>query len=159
MPTRLKSILKSIAKLLLILAVPFFGLMYLFSYPFNCDESSDAVAYARSLSHQRLTKLFWDVEKASLDPAIPKSGLPRDNNDKYPAPFEDIKASRVSPKEEHIMLKGCFDNFVYLHFEGLTINKQYTPKRQIVLSWGEHVTAGSVVLWSEAEPEKAAATK
>ena len=129
------------------------------NHTFNCDESSDAVAYARSLSHERLTKLFWDVEKASLDPAIPESDLPTDSDGKFPPPFDDIKASRVRPKEENIMLKGCVDNFVYLHFEGLTINKQYTPKRQIVLSWGEHVTAGSVVLWSEAEPEKAATSK
>lgn len=79
MPTRLKSILKSIAKLLIILAVPYFGLAYLLNHTFNCDESSDAVAYARSLSHERLTKLFWDVEKASLDPAIPESDLPTDS--------------------------------------------------------------------------------
>ena len=53
------------------------------------------------------------------------------------------------------MLQGCFDHYVYLHFEGFTQNQEYEPERQIVLSWGEfEPQAGSEVLWADNESNK-----
>lgn len=115
----------------------------------SCGEDSESVAYARGITKDRLAKLYYDVEKFSLDPDTPYSDLKTDSEGVFPEPFSDIKAVRIRPKEENIMLNGCFDHYVYLSFHGFESNKDYYPKRQIVLSWGEHDGAGSEVIWSE----------
>ncbi|WMS87135.1 hypothetical protein [Pleionea litopenaei] len=115
----------------------------------SCGEDSDSVMFARGLSQDRLSKLYYDVERFSLDSNTPYFGLNRDESGLFPEPFSDIEAELVRPKQENIMLNGCFDHYVFLRFHGFESNKEYYPKRQIVLSWGEHDNAGSEVIWSE----------
>lgn len=115
----------------------------------SCGEDSESVSYARGLSKERLAKLYYDMERFSLDPATPYFDLKSDSEGVFPEPFSDIKAARIRPKEENIMLNGCFDHYVYLSFHGFESNKQFHPQRQIVLSWGEFDGAGSEVVWSE----------
>ena len=115
----------------------------------SCGEDSESVAYARELPDQRLAKLYYDIEKYSEDSSTPYSDLKAGSEGKFPEPFSDIHAIRIRPKQENIMLNGCFDHYVYLSFHGLKSNREYKPKRQIVLSWGEHERAGSEVVWSE----------
>ena len=115
----------------------------------SCGEDSESVAYARGMSDERLAKLYYDIERFSLDPNTPYSDLEKDSEGVFPPPFSDIKAARIRPKQENIMLNGCFDHYVYLSFHGLDSNKEFYPKRQIILSWGEHDGAGSEVIWTE----------
>jgi hypothetical protein len=125
-------------------------LMFLFGdTATSCSEDSVSVAYARGLSKERLAKLYYDVEKSALNPDEPYSDLKPNIEGVFPEPFSDIKAVRIRPKQENIMLNGCFDHYVYLSFHGLADNKEFYPERQIVLSWGEHDRAGNEVIWSE----------
>lgn len=116
----------------------------------SCYEDSEAVAYARSLPKERLAKLYYDLEKASLDPALGYfDEIWAGSKGEFPEPFSDIKAFGIRPKRESIMLNGCFDHYVIFDFHGFESNKKYHPKRQIILSWGEHDSAGSEVIWSQ----------
>ena len=89
------------------------------------------------------------MEKLSKSEQAPFWEIMTDDEGKFPEPFSDIQASRVRPKDENIMLNGCFDHYVYLHFHGFESNKQYYPNREIILSWGEHDNSGDEVLWAE----------
>ncbi len=115
----------------------------------SCGEDSESVTYARGLSKEQLANLYYDVERFSLESDTPYTGLKKDSEGVFPKPFSDIKAVKIRPKQENIMLNGCFDHYVYLSFHGFESNKKFFPKRQIVLSWGEHNGAGSEVIWSE----------
>ena len=114
----------------------------------SCNEDSESVAYARGLTKQRLTQLYHDMEKLSKSEQAPFWEIMADEG-KFPEPFSDIQANRVRPKDENIMLNGCFDHYVYLHFHGFESNKQYYPNREIILSWGEHDNSGDEVLLAE----------
>ncbi len=117
---------------------------------FTCDEDSKGVRYARSLSEERLAKLYFDMEKLSSDNSVPDSGYSSwDENRAFPEQFSDLQVVRVRPHYANIMVEGCFDHYVYMNFEGYGRLKEYYPQRRIVLSWGEHETKGSEVLWQE----------
>jgi hypothetical protein len=61
-----------------------------------------------------------------------------------------MKNPRIRPRDGNIMVHGCFDHDIYLHFEGVGILKQFDKERRIVLSWGEHPEdRGEQVLWTE----------
>jgi hypothetical protein len=114
-------------------------------------EDSDAVAYARSLSKERLKKLYDDMEEYSKKQDTPPYGyIAYGKNAVVPEPFSDLKVKKIRPRRGNIMVEGCFDHYVYLDFEGIGPGKKYDKKRQIVLWWGEHPpTRGSQVLWVE----------
>jgi hypothetical protein len=123
----------------------------------NCNEDSEAVAYARSLSPDRLEKLYYDMEQLSEDESVPFSGFMRRDGQDFPEPFRDLEVVKIQPRDENIMIEGCFDHYVYLHFEGFGEEPGSGSARQIILSWGEwEPQAGSQVLWREDESEPVA---
>ncbi len=116
----------------------------------SCTENSDAVSYARFLSQERLSQLYQDMERFSIKNNLPLDGYSKHRKDiKIPKEFKDLKVVKIRPADGNIMIKGCFDHYVYLHFHGYGDMMKFNPKREIVLSWGEYTNAGSEVIWSE----------
>jgi hypothetical protein len=116
-----------------------------------CDEKSSHVAYARSLSQERLARLYHDMESYSNKDETPFNGWTADDKRvAIPSAFTDLQVARILPRDGNIMVHGCFDHDIYLHFEGVGILKQFDKERRIVLSWGEHPgDMGEQVLWTE----------
>ena len=117
----------------------------------SCDEDSEAVTYARSLTQERLEKLYYDMEKFSTIEGIPNDGYHLyDETEKVTHEFTDLKVGVVRPAEGRITVEGCLDHYVFLKFEGFHYLRKNGSKRQIVLTWGERPPdAGSQVLWTE----------
>ena len=107
----------------------------------TCDEDSQEVKFAKSLSQERLAKSFDDVRKYK--------GYYRFNDAQdIPVEFSDLNAvlfrrDRYSTKyvQARFRLKGCLDH----HVDLVVIYKPGDPKIKLV--WGEHITAGSQILW------------
>ena len=116
----------------------------------SCQEDSEAVAYARSLSSQRLEKLYKDMEAFSHREDIPIDGYQvYDESNDVPDEFADLKVVKIRPEKGNIMVKGCFDHYIYLTFKGIGRRAQPNDKKQIILNWGEHPpNTGTEVLWS-----------
>ena len=123
------------------------GVLLFGAFAPSCQEDSEAVAYARSLSQERLTKLYADMETLSTSDSLPIDGFKRHGEELLPPPFSDLKVVKVRPYEANIMVEGCFDHYVYMDFHGFGINKEFYPEPKIVLRWGEHDSVGSEVLW------------
>ena len=83
----------------------------------SCSGDSEAAIYARSLSQLRLSKLYYYSNE----------------NMQFPKEFRDLKVVRISPSDAQIMVAGCFDNYMYLEFEGIDNNKP----SEIVLRYGD----------------------
>jgi len=154
----IKSTLSVILKLVsLIIAVPLILLVFfiVFTGPIpSCTEDSDAVKYARSLSSERLSLLYEDMYKFYANKTSPIGGYYVSSEEmEIPIEFEDLKVARIRPADANIMIEGCFDHSVYLHFEGYRF-KDTLELKQIILSWGEHSNAGKEVLWAEHMPNK-----
>ena len=116
-----------------------------------CDEDSAGVGYARSLSKDRLARLYYDMEAYSKKAETPFNGwyVP-DKRIQIPAEFADLAVVRIRPGEGNIMVHGCLDHAIYLHFEGIGVEKAFAKERKIILSWGEHPPdTGEQVLWRE----------
>ena len=109
-----------------------------------CDEKSPGVAYARSLSQDRLARLYQDMQSYSNKEETPINGwYVQDTRVAIPSAFADLAVVRIRPREGNIMVHGCFDHAVYLDFE-------FDQERRIVLLWGEHPEdMGEQVLWTE----------
>ncbi|MDM3871050.1 hypothetical protein QSV34_06735 [Porticoccus sp. W117] len=139
--------------ILALVSVPIiFVVAFSLIWPVNsCQEDSEAVAYARSLSSERLGKLYSDMEKYSYRDDLPIGGY-QVGHDKYVVPqeFADLKVRKIRPKEGNIMVEGCFDHYIYLDFGGIGRLAKPNDKKEIILSWGEHPpNTGAQVLWSE----------
>ncbi len=110
----------------------------------QCDSDSEAAHYVRSLSSERLEKLHKDMEKYFHNEkgtyaeyfSASENGLPKE--------FSDLWVVRVSPSRKHIMIVGCFDNYMFLHFSGIEKDE---PK-EITLQYGEHEVTTEVI-WSK----------
>ena len=147
-----KGFLKALYYSLLISAIFFVGMCSIVSFNMpSCGENSEAVSYARSLSKERLSKLYTDMELYSKVPDQPIDGYHAYQENAFvPKEFEDLKVAKIRPREGNIMIEGCFDHYVYLRFEGVGYSKDDNDKNQIILSWGEHpLDAGSEILWTE----------
>ena len=118
---------------------------FLFLTP-SCDENSSAVEYARSLSDERLARLYSSMEKYSKLEDTPLFGYNL-QQDSVPEEFSDLNVARIRPKDGNIMVEGCFDHYVYLNFEGYSMFT--SDQRNISVSWGEGTNAGSEILWHE----------
>ena len=117
----------------------------------SCNEDSEAVAYARSLSQERLSKLYTDMKQFSTKDDIPIDGY-RINRDEgeVPIEFADLQVVKVRPSDGNIMIEGCFDHYIYLKFSGIGYRSKLGDKKEIILNWGEHPpNTGTQVLWSE----------
>ena len=123
----------------------------IFSDAPSCEENSEAVAYARSLTQERLKKLYYDMEGYSTREDIPYDGYNLfDETQSIPSEFSDLKVRKIRPADENIMVEGCLDHFVFLRFEGFSNFRKNDSNRQIILTWGERPPdAGSQVLWAE----------
>lgn len=154
----IKSTFIAILKLVsLAIAVPLVLIVMLnvFTGPIpSCTEDSNAVKYARSLSSERLANLYEDMYKFYTNKTSPSGGYYVSSGEmEIPLEFADLKVARIRPADANIMIEGCFDHYVYLHFEGYRF-KDALELKQIVLSWGEHTNAGKEVLWAENMPNK-----
>jgi hypothetical protein len=116
-----------------------------------CDEKSPGVAYARSLSKERLARLYYDMEAYSNRDETPLNGWSvGDKRLEIPSAFADLAVARIRPRDGNIMVRGCLDHYIYLHFEGIGDFKNFDEKRRVILSWGEHPpSTGEQVLWEE----------
>lgn len=108
----------------------------------RCDKDSDAANYARSLSEERLTELYRDMERMYKMDEGPYEGYTSFDKQGLPKEFSDLKIKRVRPKQTSIMVEGCFDHYMYMYFKGIS---NAEPK-QIILRYGEH-PIGMEVLW------------
>lgn len=112
----------------------------------SCGKDSEAANYARSLSNQRLTELYNDMARMYGMNEVPYEGYTTFDSRGLPKEFADLKVKIVRPKQTNIMVEGCFDHYMYLHFKGISDNE---PK-QIILQYGEH-PIGLEVLWPEGQ--------
>ncbi|MBN8432261.1 hypothetical protein JF535_15540 [Microbulbifer salipaludis] len=111
----------------------------------SCDEDSEAVRYARSLSEERLELLYHQMHNYSLSEDTPFGGYSRLQNNELPYEFNDLEVVKVRPKQGDIMVQGCFDHYVYLGFSGLNDSLE----KEIVLSYGEFPVLTEVLWRSE----------
>lgn len=147
----------SIRSQALVLAISaFLPVLTLSGCDVTCDEDSDGVLYARSLSQERLEKLYYDMERFSNDDSVPTNGYDSlIKSAKFPLEFSDLEVAKIRPEDANILVQGCFDHYVYLHFQGYGRLTEFYPERRIVLSWGEHdETRGTEVLWRETAPDR-----
>ncbi|MFV8784469.1 hypothetical protein ACNKU7_18790 [Microbulbifer sp. SA54] len=120
------------------------GFIFGWDHP-SCDEDSEAVRYARSLSEERLELLYHQMHDYSLSEDTPFGGYSRLQNNELPDEFSDLKVVKVRPKQGNIMVQGCFDHYVYLAFNGL----HDSLEKEIVLSYGEFPVLTEVLWRSE----------
>lgn len=139
-----------------LVACAFLPALALSSCDVTCDEDSDGVLYARSLSQERLARLYYDMERFSTNDSVPANGYDSlIKSAAYPREFSDLEVAKIRPEDANIMVQGCFDHYVYLHFQGYGRLQELYPERRIVLSWGEHdETSGTEVLWREAASDR-----
>ena len=118
--------------------------VYSFGWPPpDCGPDSAAVAKARALSDDQLTKLYDEMDDlAKQDPTA--YSVPAES---WPPAIAALRPRKVSiDVSPRIMLEGCFDHFVYLKFGG--VPGELTPTEpKIVLSWGEPPDVGAETLW------------
>jgi hypothetical protein len=108
-----------------------------------CDEQSEAVQYAKALSQNRLDKLYTDIK------SFAESGREfhrvESNSQASPEELSDLLYQDIllDGLRSRILLKGCFDHYVILKFNGI-YNEQPSS---IILSWGEGSNYGKQQLW------------
>jgi hypothetical protein len=116
----------------------------------TCGPNSDAVSDVKSLSQQRLYRLYEDLQKLAK-----KSDILRDehasNNKRRPIPdeFSDLDFAKIRPIQGNIMVTGCLDEFVYLRFSGGIWSD---GDKKITLSYPNHKGPYETTkeeLWSE----------
>lgn len=103
----------------------------------SCQEDSEAVAYARSLSTERLARLYRDMELYSHREDILLDGYQfGDERYEVPKEFSDLKVRKIRPKDGNIMVEGCFDHYIYLTFKSVGRLAKPGEKKKIILNWG-----------------------
>ena len=100
----------------------------------DCSGDSESARYVRSLSADRLEKLHEDIAHFYHMDGDPYKEYFVHDEEGIPAEFADLKVVRVSPKSVHIMVVGCFDNYMYLDFKGI----KKPNEKEIILRYGEH---------------------
>lgn len=109
------------------------------------------MAYARSLSAERLSSLYQDMDRYSRIGDLPIGGYHfGDERYEMPVEFEDLKVIKVRPDDGNIMVEGCFDHYIYLTFKGVGRLAKPSDKKEIILNRGDPPqNTGAQVLWSE----------
>lgn len=106
----------------------------------GCAPDSEAAEYARSLPQERLGILYNDMERhyqLGSDHKIEYSQLPE---------FSDLQVRTIRPWRALITVEGCFDNYMYMNFDGITNDKP----QGIYLSCGEFENeCNNEPLWPE----------
>ena len=147
---------KSIKWLTLFLGILFLCSLVLFTtFKSDCSENSAEADYARSISEERLAKLFDQLLEIKLSDDLKRQDSSKWRDVIFPegvdVPYEYIPKEltdlefyniRISKIRSRIMLKGCFDHYLTLNIQGL----YNEGKPQITLNWGQ-VTNKNEVLW------------
>lgn len=113
----------------------------------SCDGNSKAANYARSLSSERLRQLYQDMERYSKDERTPHEGWGTFRPEEIPDAFRDLKVVRIRPRDANIMIEGCFDEFLYLDFNGFDGKGPRTIT--LVYPTGPNYKHATEVLWQE----------
>ncbi|WP_339075412.1 hypothetical protein [Teredinibacter turnerae] len=133
----MKKFVKYIVYAFAILILCFIGLMVLAGLMFGdsrgCGKDSEAAEYARSVSQERLAKLYKDMEIYYLNSEGEFDDIYLQSNQDIPIEFRDLEVVRISPGRNHIMVEGCFDNYMYMYFRGISTKEE----KEIILSYGE----------------------
>lgn len=112
----------------------------------GCGEDSEAVAFARSLSEERLEKLYFDFESLSKSTDVSEIYSSHGEGESLPAKFVDLKVVKLRPTLGYILVQGCMDHGVVMDFSGFTKETE----KKITLSWGEvPLDGGSEVIWMQ----------
>ena len=133
---------------LIAIIVFFYPVISFLSNSENCDENSKAVAFARSLSQERLNKLFTDIKELKTSGKTLYYIYDAKGAATIPTQFKDLNLKKIDglrqSKFVKVMLEGCFDTFVFLYIYGVD-----EGEAKIVLTWGEGPFAGEQVLWKK----------
>ena len=104
-----------------------------------------SVEHAKSLSQERLQKLYYQMEKITNE--LESDYDPKYDGMKYPQ-ISDIKFVLIRKSSASMMLGGCFDSKVFLKFGGLGSYSDKNSSRSITLTWGEY-PINVETLWEE----------
>ena len=108
----------------------------------SCDEDSAEVAFARSLSSERLTKLVDDSRALLISSpgedswGAGETAIPHQFADLHPKMLRSVRGGEL-----RVRLKGCMD-----HHIDLVVESERTPTPVVVLQWGEAPTVGRQIL-------------
>lgn len=108
----------------------------------GCMKDSEAANYVRSLSQDRLKKLFEDMDTYSAREDLPYAGYYAHHENELPPEFQDLEIGRVRPRSKNIMVEGCFDHYLYLRF-----HTSENGLKTITMQYGEK-DIGTEVVWS-----------
>jgi len=106
----------------------------------GCSPDSEAAKYTRSLSQTRLQRLYTDMKRYH--------DLGKGGNIEYMAlpEFSDLEVRTIRPLIALIKVEGCFDNYMYMRFQGVSNKKE----PGIYLTCGEFGDeCGYELLWPE----------
>lgn len=110
----------------------------------DCGKDSEAVRFARSLSAERLEKLYFDFALLSKKSDVSEVYSSYGEGEKLPPEFSDLEVVKLRPKKGYILVQGCMDHGVTLEFDGL----KNSAKKTITLYWGEaSPDSGQEVIW------------
>jgi hypothetical protein len=131
-------------------------LIFLASRMPQCGKSSKQATMARSLSQERLARLYQLMRELRESPVDDGSRFAGYSGDTIPSEFRDLKCKRVRPSDfsPNIMLEGCFDHYLYLKFYGIGKSKEsgdHSPR--ITLQYGEFEIVEEVLWRPERDKE------
>lgn len=137
-------------------------LFFLASRMPQCGKSSKQATMARSLSQERLARLYQQMRELRESNVADKEFTTRvPTRENIPREFQDLSCKKVRPGDfsPNIMLEGCFDHYLYLRFYGIGESKEsgdHSPR--ITLQYGEFEVVEEVLWRSEKvkESEQAA---
>ena len=111
-----------------------------------CTEGHPAVALARSLTPAQRSLVYSEIYRLRAENGQNSVEYGAFGTD-VPENLQFLKAARIRPSDENIMLAGCMDEYIYLRFSGPD-----TENPGIVLSWAAGTVQSpynteSEVLW------------
>ena len=117
----------------------------------SCDSNDPVVVAARALSKARLERLYADAEVVIRTKPKVLGDYWDDSKGPVPERFRDLKPIKIRvessrrslrPKRVSLMLKGCFDHYIYLDVTSIG-----TADARIEIQYGEGPSSGTEVLW------------
>ena len=116
----------------------------------TCGPNSYAVTDVKSLSQQRLSMLYADLQLLAKKSHMSKDEYASSIKGRpIPDEFSDLDFVKIRPIQGNIMVAGCLDEFVYLRFSG---DIWSDGDKKITLSYPNHKGPYETTeeeLWSE----------
>jgi len=109
------------------------------------------------LSQETLAQLYLDMERYWATEKTPYAiGYQLGVQGEFvPEEFAQLKARKVRPEQQNIMLLGCLDEFVYLQFDGFSSDSEHATPRRIVLQYNvSSYKIGEEILWEEGNSQR-----